>query len=397
MKVGELFVDLGIKGAEQTGKAIGGVREGLTGARNNALKATAAIGATVFALERMMSSSAQLGTGLTQFNDITGLSIKQLQEYQNAGRKVGITNEAVKSSFQGVQQTLADAAAGRTQIEGFGTVASVLGDFDIDRAKDDVAYAIQELQKFAQKENDVVLRNVALRSFGLNDEMISGLVQNAFTAENFKGANILGQGEAERLREVGAIWSDLRNDISVTMARGFAENGVEIASQVKMVADSIFRLIESMRDLNSNLGIIEKIGKIAEGWAMLIDSINSGIKKLEERGAIGATEDAVSATGEASAGLVNAIIGDSAYDSLNSFLNAAQANIKETLGGSFVDQIKKEVEAKNVGRIPQSVGGAQINQEFNFNNNGENAQQVASDVKRASQEVYRQMNLGEFN
>ena len=135
MKIGELFIDLGVKGKDVTGKAIRSIHDGLQGVADTSLSTKAAIVGVVFGIERMMSFSSKMGAGLKEFSLLTGLSTRELQKWQYAGRKVNVSNEEVESSFKSIQQAMGDMLIGKGAPEGMALLADAVG-FDENKAKD---------------------------------------------------------------------------------------------------------------------------------------------------------------------------------------------------------------------------------------------------------------------
>jgi len=165
MTIAELFVNLGVKGADSAGKALGGVKGGLGEVKSMSLEAKAALVGVIYGLERMMSNSAQLGTSLTNFNALTGISAQQLQQWQYAARQAGVAGEEMTGSMKAVQSTMANMLMGKGAPEGMAMLANKVG-FDPARARD-TAYVLGQLQKFAQSVPQDV-GNAMIKSFGVS-------------------------------------------------------------------------------------------------------------------------------------------------------------------------------------------------------------------------------------
>src|ERR1700744_4238817 len=103
MDIGSLFLNLGIKGSEKTVGALTDVKKGLGELGSMSLEAKAGIVAAMYALEQLFATSGKAGTDLTNFNAITGESVKTLQQYQYAARQVGVSNQEVEGSFKTLQ------------------------------------------------------------------------------------------------------------------------------------------------------------------------------------------------------------------------------------------------------------------------------------------------------
>ena len=98
MKVGDLFVELGIGNAD-TPKA----QEFADVLSSTALKAAGLVlGLVGVSLEfnNMVHSAMEAAESLTLFNSKTGLSTEELQRWQLAAERSGISVDAVSSSLQ---------------------------------------------------------------------------------------------------------------------------------------------------------------------------------------------------------------------------------------------------------------------------------------------------------
>lgn len=287
MTIAELFVNLGVKGADSAGKAIGGVKSGLGEVKSMSLEAKAAIVGAIYALERMMSSSAQAGTGFMNFTALTGMSAQELQKWQYAARQVGIENEEITGSLKSVQNAMTNMLLGKGAPEGMAMVANKVG-FDPAKARDTL-YVMQQLQKFAQQvPNDV--GNNMLKSFGLSENVIAAMRRNAFRPEVMAKAPTYSDNEIKSLDRANVMWSNLGNQIKMGLGHLTAKFGPTLIKDIGQIVPEVMKLVGALAQLADKLKVISVLGKVFEGWGLifkgmsgLVDDFTEGLEELRDR------------------------------------------------------------------------------------------------------------------
>lgn len=118
MKIGELFVALGFKAdnkkLDQFSKSINGIKK-------NLLLTQVAFAGAIFGLDRFVNGTLKGVVALRSLNQITGLSIKQIQKWQQAGQlaDLSLTAENVSNSIAKLQNNLAEIRRGKGNIAPF--------------------------------------------------------------------------------------------------------------------------------------------------------------------------------------------------------------------------------------------------------------------------------------
>lgn len=254
MVVGELFVNLGIKGSDKTVSALAGVETQMKGLASMSLEAKAAIIGAMYAVEQLFARSGAQGTELTNFNALLGVSAKTLQQYQYAARQAGVSNEETASTFKNLQSTMTKTALGQGAPKGLGQVAMLTGGMtarDIQEYMKNPEKLLGKLQEYAQKEKRVGIRNETLKSFGLGDNMIAALARSAFKPETLSNAPIYGDKEVSALDKANIAWSNLGNTIQMAIGHLNAAHGGQIVKDFSILvniglkaADMLLRVIE---------------------------------------------------------------------------------------------------------------------------------------------------------
>lgn len=284
MKIGEFFVQLGVKGAEKTVGALSSIRTGMSDLGAMSLEAKAAILATAYALERLMASSGKTGTELTNFNALTGISAQTLQQYQFAAAQVGISNEEIASSFKSVQNVMTSMRFGKGAPEGMAMMMETLQrggeSFDPNRAKTDIEYVMRKLQEYANLEKDISKRNLVMKSFGLGENVVAGMARNAFRPEVFKQAPIFTDKETNQLDKVNAAFNNLGIKIKMAAGHFTAMHGGQLVKELSQLVDVVLKLANAFVKLAEHLKLFEGIGKVFEGWAKIFELVDSSVQSI---------------------------------------------------------------------------------------------------------------------
>ncbi len=281
MNIGELFINLGIKGSEKTIGALTSVSKGMGEAKNMSLEAKAGIIGAMYALERMFAASGAAGTGLTNFNAILGVSAQTLQKYQYAARQMGVANGEVEGTFKSLQSVITKSLMGQAPT-GLARLANVVGDIssaDMLRFQQNPELLIQKLQQYAQKEKNVGLRNEVLRSFGVGDSMIAAMARGGFNPGAINRAPTYGDKEIAALDRANIAWANLGNKIEMAVGHFNAKHGGQLVRDISMITEKVVILVESFVKLAESVKVFQLIGKAFEGWGKIFDGLNGLVGK----------------------------------------------------------------------------------------------------------------------
>lgn len=287
--VGELFISLGVKGAEKTVGAITTVKDGLKGIAATSLETKAAIIASIYAIERLFEASGQRGTALENFNALTGVATKTVQQYQWAAQQVGVSNEEVSSSFVNLQKNMTKTLLGKGAPEGLGMFAQKGGNVtaeDIARYQEHPEELLQKLQQYAHTEKNKGLRNDVLSSFGLGGNMISALDRNAFSPEMLKKAPTYSDSQISNLDKANAAWKNLGTTIEMIFGKINAKHGLGFVNDISKLLPPIQKVVAALVSFAEKVHLFEGLGKIFDGMAKAIDTIGSAIERLEKSKAL---------------------------------------------------------------------------------------------------------------
>lgn len=257
MTIAELFINIGVKGADVSAKALSGVKEGVGEVASSSLAAKAAIIGVVYGLEQLMAHSAQQGMALQQFANFTGLSTERLQRWQYAARQSGVSAEEMAGSFKGVQSAMTDMATGKGAPSGMGILARAVG-FDSSKARD-TFYVMEKLKEFA-KIAPPDLGNSVLKSFGLSEATIQFLRTTKVDLDKIKPSSIYDTTEIERLAKINVAWSNLWNRFEMVIGHLNAQHGGVLIGALG-------------KSLESLVGVVERLIRVSEKFPNLAKAV----------------------------------------------------------------------------------------------------------------------------
>lgn len=371
MKIGDFFVELGQKGGGKLINVLGGINDGMKNIRETSLGTKAAIAASVYALERAISFSTNLGASYAEFAGYTGMSTKMLQKWQYAGRKANVTNQEVEASFINVSKAMGDMLLGKGAPEGLAILADTVG-FDIEKAKDTL-YVMKKLQDFsANYKGSDVLKNKIIESFGVSSmAMISAMKKNSFTPDSMGNAPSFSQDEIKRLAEMNAKMSEFYNNLKLSMGKLVVEYMPEIVSAMdstaRYVKDVVFGFDKGSAGAKGFLVVVnvikDVVAKIAEGISMIF-------------GLVGDADDLIKNLG----------LGGAASNVFESFQEAGRGLLMDSPFSGLLDPPKPS------GETNKQVN---LNQNIKFGSDKVSPAEIIGDMKDVYEKTYRQMNLRE--
>lgn len=274
MQLGEMFINLGIKGSDKAIKATQEVKSSIADVTSNGLAAKAAIVGMVYELEQLMSASIKVGDSLTTFNKETGMSAQMLQHWQYAGRQFMVGADDIQNTFVGLQSTITKMSTG-TIPAGTGIISNALG-IDISQIKD-AETMMKALRQYALTEKNTGWANEALKSFGLNGKMIAAMRANAFSDQNLNKGELYSDSQLLQNQKIGVAWSNMFDHIEKGIGKLNAKHGLNLVKDLSMVSDQLVRLLDLLTTVVEKTAALQLIGKVFEGWALILKSINGDI------------------------------------------------------------------------------------------------------------------------
>lgn len=263
MTVAELFIELGIKGTDKTGRELGKTKSSLNDIKSSSLAAKAAIMAVIYGIERLATGAAREGAGLVEFAEATGLSAQKLQQWQIATRDFGVGAEEVESSVRGIQNAMTDMLLGKGAPAGIEIIGQRVG---LDQSKvRDTYYVLQKLQEFAKSNDEVDVNKRLLSSFGISDKMFQALRRARSDVDKIKGG-ISSDHQSRQLERVDAAWARLTRNVQLFVKEFTAMHGLQavtaLSNSYKVLMDLSGAMGKLMKEF-PELALVAKVAAVA--------------------------------------------------------------------------------------------------------------------------------------
>lgn len=268
LNVGELFVNLGVKGSDKTLGAITGVKKGLSETASMALETKAALLAVFYVLERLTAATGKVGSELKNFQTLTGISAQTLQRYQYAAQQAGVSNDEVTSSFKGLQNAMTAVIRGEGAPAGLKLLSLALekvGDsIDLSKIRD-TAYVMEKLNKIAQGGMAADIKKWALGTTGLTEGMITAMERGKFNPDILKSAPAYTENQINGLDKANVAWMNLGTHIEMAFGKFNAAHGAKMVGDLTGVTDQVLKFAEALEKIGEKVHFLERVGDIFAG------------------------------------------------------------------------------------------------------------------------------------
>lgn len=109
VKGGDFYVGLGLKGADKTKTDLDATSKGFDTLKSSAMAAKVSMLAVFYGIEKIISTSAGLGTILAQFAAVSGVNSRISQTYSLAGQPYGVSQEEMLGQFTSIKDEMIGA------------------------------------------------------------------------------------------------------------------------------------------------------------------------------------------------------------------------------------------------------------------------------------------------
>ncbi len=397
MTVAELFINLGVKGADQAVKSVSAVDTGIKQVASSSLAAKAAIVGAIYALERMTAAAGTHGVDLQKFSNLTGLSTDYLQRWQYMAKMSGESADSMKNSIMGVQGAMTKMALGQGQPGGLAEVARVVGGLDINKLQD-TFYMMTKLREYAQKEKNVPWANQMLATFGIGPDTIATMRSSKMELDKISNGNILSEKQIAQLARVNQAWEKFWHTLQMVRDQLVATYGGTAIKSFENAFKFLGEVAKNLQAITKEIPILQKVMvaaglAIAASWAPVTATILALVYALSELQKFReGKENIFSKTYKAGSDFLGGIFGPS--DKEKSGMLKAQKTDQEGFLSSFFRSLLPKPEDVVPGfnqnqnvipfapRQPQSVTPATNNTEVNqtIHNHGVPGAEDASEM-----------------
>ena len=261
MNIGELFVTLGLKGADKTNKDLDKTKDKMMGLTKKSIAAIGAIAGVSIGLGAIYSRAVNSGVGLSKFSNYMGQSSKELQKWQHIAMDAGVAGAEVENSFRRLSELAGDfEMTGNIPAE-LSKIAKITGGIDLDKLGD-ADYMLRKIQDFLQSgaEAQNVLNTYA--SGLVSPEMIQFLNTNKKDPSMVPDSAIMSDRTARALNDSKVQFDKFIKDIEVRFAGLFAKIGPKILPKLRELAVEVVNLTEALIMFLSNNKIFDMLGSV---------------------------------------------------------------------------------------------------------------------------------------
>lgn len=406
LNVGELFVNLGIKGSEKTVGAITNVRKGLGETASMGIETKAAILGAAYALERLFAASSAQGTMLTNFNALTGLSAKQLQQWQYAAIQAGGSASSMTQTVMAMQKAMAGIDLAKGVPEGLTLLSQAAGGIDFSK-KDDPFYMLAAINKgvknLGNSPRAKAIESYLTASMGISPDVLAGMQRGLFNDNVFKKAPTYSDREIAQLDKANIAWANLGQKIEMAIGHFNAAHGGQLVKDIGAITEATIHLATALETVTTKLGAFERTAHALEGVANTIKLISEVVDKVTGKDSKPGDLLYQKPNSEAVPGFDQSIIGRF-MRSLFGIGDTGEALIKAGLpaGLPHLPVFGLPFGGPDVARprsfpLPASSGGQniQIKQDLHFQHDGKDHKRTGESVKKANQDAFRQFNQGQ--
>jgi hypothetical protein len=274
LKVGEMFVNLGVKGAEKTVGAVTQTQKAMGELGSASLETKAAIVGAIYSLERLFAASGKMGTSLTNFAALTGISTRTLQEWQYAMIQGGGTAEEMTQNFKNIQASMARLNLMEGPPKYLALMAQLIHDPSLWAHKDDTVYManayVKGLQAAKNDPRAKGIMNEVARSLGLTDNFITTARRGLFSPDVFKKAPTYSDNEIKALDKANIAWANLELKIERAIGHFNALHGGDLVRDVSVIADKMLLIVNSLERIAEKIQLFKSINGLVSDTAKVI-------------------------------------------------------------------------------------------------------------------------------
>lgn len=278
MQVGELFVNLGVKGSEKTVAAFVSLKTGLGDLRSMSLETKAAIIGALYAIEQMTASSNKLGSTFANASALLSMPTKTLQQYTNAAQLANASSQEMLATFGEIQSKLKAINLNEGTPKWMGRLSEITGFRFSGAAVEDFAKHpekfLQLMQTYAQKEKDAPWRNEVLKQFVGSQNIQAALIRGAFNERSLNKIPLLSDSQVKNLDSNRQKFTELALKVERDFDKLNASKGITDFTQ------SLLNLVNALDKLETKLGILQQIGKVFSFVGSEMDIISYAARLL---------------------------------------------------------------------------------------------------------------------
>tara|TARA_R110000751_G_scaffold299695_4_gene411063 strand:- start:9927 stop:11306 length:1380 start_codon:yes stop_codon:yes gene_type:complete len=259
MKIGELFVQLGVK---TDSKPLQNFKRSIVGLRQNLILVQAAAAAAVFGLSKFAGGTIDATAAIVNISKQTGLAVDKLQRLQQAGQLADITLTAdqLANSIANVQKNIAAIKLGQGDVSGFGFLNISPENKDAFEVLEDVRESIKGL------DNATAVNLIS--KIGLSPQFINVLRLSKKEFKSLGDNKFLSKQQRKDILDLGTAFKALQLRLGALKDQAVAK----IAPKLQGLVDGFFNWMK----LNG-AAVINAISGIASVFGTFLSVVGNAV------------------------------------------------------------------------------------------------------------------------
>jgi hypothetical protein len=264
MRVGELFVELGVTGADKAAKGLQSIQSGLKDIVTGVLTVTAELTGMLYAFNALAEASGNTGASLKKFENLTGISGETLQRWQWVMRQSKVSNDDTQKSFENLGLSLSkiNLLEAHPKWLDFIIATTHIPTEHLKETLQNIPYMFQKMREFAQNSGiPETIRRAMLAEFGFSNDMIQALMTNKKNPLDAPKGLIRSEKEIDNLNRLSVAYDNFYAHLARVRDSFVQKYGDSILGSMKSGIDSLSSLLELLGRMHDIVGDSEfKLG-----------------------------------------------------------------------------------------------------------------------------------------
>lgn len=283
IKAGELWIELGVKGADKTLAAFTSIKGGLNDTKEMSLEAKAGILGVFYGIEQLFSASMKAGTALMNMNAYLGTNSKAMQQWGEAAKLGGSSVASVFGAAGSIQKIMTAWKNNQAAPPMLGPALAGMGVSaeELKSHSGDLPWIMDKLRLLSQSKGmDKGRQNDILAKWGLDPTLIGAMRNGQLDPKKLSQIPILSNGEQRSLAGIDQAFGRMELQWQKGFAKMLAQNP-GLPRDLEKLSTSLLHLAEALNQLVKSTHILDLLTKVLEilGYATgketgAIDSIN---------------------------------------------------------------------------------------------------------------------------
>lgn len=262
-QIGELFFTLGVQGGDKTLQTLAGMQKGISNVASTSLAAKAAIVGVIYAFGSLLGASGQFGQNVSTMSSVLGISTKQLQQFEQAGIKAGVSIQDMDATINSSFSKMKSSSISGVLPDMWNFLNQTVG---IDKERwlnpethlQEIFGSLQRLSK--RTDITPAIKQAVSENFGIsNYSILQGIERGKFAPDVIARQPFKSEGAIEQLNQVAAKLKQVKNEITSTFDNWSSEHGVQILEDFHKIEIAFLGMVTQLDKLLTKFGAFEKL------------------------------------------------------------------------------------------------------------------------------------------